>query len=1043
MSTIIKTSLSFRYLIIILAITLAVFGILQLRQMPVDVLPEISPPYVEIQTEALGLSAEEVEQMITVPMEQDLLAGVSWLDVIRSESVPGLSSVVIYFEPGTNIFKARQMVAERLAQAAVGLPHVSKPPTMIQPLSSSSRFMIVGLSSDQLSLIQMSVLARWTIGPRLMGVPGVANVAIWGNRDRQLQVQVDPIKLQEAGVTLQQVVRTAGNALWVSSLTYLEASTPGTGGFIDTAQQRLGIWHVLPISSPDELAQVPLERTAYRLGDVTSIVEDHQPLIGDAMINGNPSLLLVIEKLPGTNTLEVTQGLEAALASLRPGFTDIQFDATLFRPANFIEMAFANLGWALLISAILVFIALVVLQWSWRAALISFIAIPMSLTIALFVLYLRGDTLNVMVLAGLTVALGILIDEAVIDVNRILHRLRQNNQAENPSSTYSIVLEVASGTRGTIFFVTLITLLAVLPALFIDGVAGALFSPMVISYVLAVLAAMAVALILTGVLCLILFSFAPPRGSESPLIQWLGSKYQRILARSIQKPWLIYSIVAILLIAGISLVPFVGKSQLVPTFKEPFVTIQLEAAPGTSLPAMQQIVARASADLNALSGVNDVAAHIGRAVLGDQVVSVNSAELWVGIHSEADYASTLEAINQAMTSYPELDYKVQTYLDQMLDQMGTQNSDSIAVRLYGEDHAVLQEQAAQMQQVLMGIEGLTNPMVELPAEESSLEIEVDLASAQQYGVKPGDVRRAAATLLSGLQVGSLFEEQKVFDVVVWGVPEIRDSLDDIGALLVDTPGGGHVRLGDVADVRMVSSPTVIKRQGVSPYLDVSFDIQGQNSGSVIADIQSAIENYPFPLEYHAEIINPIATQQSAQLRILVAGIVALVGIFLLLQATFRSWSLAFAVLLTAPVALSGGLIVAFIGSRNPLLLVLLAGFLTIFALTLRNAVMLVRHFQQLEEQEGMAFGLPLVLRGAQDWLGPILTTALTTALAFLPLVIFGSSAGLEIIHPIALVVLGGLLTSLLVNLFLLPRIYLQFGSRRDPELELEVAPTTD
>ena len=387
MRGIVGSSLHFRYLVVVVAGVMMLFGILQLRDMPVDVLPEFSPPFVEIQTEALGLSAEEVEQMITVPMEQDLLAGVAWLDVIRSESVPGLSSVLVYFEPGTDLYRARQMVAERLAQAAVGLPHVSKPPTMIQPLSSASRFMIVGLSSKELSLIEMSVIARWTIAPRLMGVPGVAHVAIWGNRDRQLQVLVDPEQLRDAGVSLQQIVETTGNALWVSTLSFLEASTPGTVGFIDTPQQRLGIWHVLPISSPDELAQVPVQGTAWRLGDVTKVVEDHQPLIGDALVNDSPNLLLVIEKLPGINTLEVTQGVEEALAALQPGFASIDFDATLFRPATFIEMAIANLSRTLVISALLMVLVLGVFLYGWRTALISLLAIPIPLVAALLVLY--------------------------------------------------------------------------------------------------------------------------------------------------------------------------------------------------------------------------------------------------------------------------------------------------------------------------------------------------------------------------------------------------------------------------------------------------------------------------------------------------------------------------------------------------------------------------------------------------------------------------------------------------------------------------------
>jgi CzcA family heavy metal efflux pump len=1039
---IVKLSLNFRYLVVILAAVLMVLGIVQFGDMPVDVLPEISPPFVEIQTESLGLSAEEVEQMVTVPMEQDLLAGVAFLDVIRSESVPGLSSVLVYFEPGTDLFEARQMVAERLAQAAVGLPAVSDPPTMIQPLSTASRFIIVGLSSEELSLMEMSVLARWTIAPRLMGVPGVAHVAIWGNRDRQLQVHVDPEQLQEAGVTLQQIIDTTGNALWVSSLTYLEASTPGTGGFIDTPQQRLGIWHVLPISSPEDLAQVPVQGTAWRLGDVATVVEDYQPLIGDAVFNEESNLLLVIEKLPGTNTLEVTQGMEEALDVLRPGFASIDFDATIFRPASFLETAMANLTRTLLISAFLVVLVLFAFFWRWRSALISLFAIPASLMAALIVLNLRGATLNSMVLAGLVIALGLVIDDAIVDVDRVVRRLRQNQAEDTPRSIESVILDAATETRGALFFAMLITLLAVVPVFFMEGVSGALFQPLATSYALAVLASMVVALIVTPALSLILLSIAPLKDRESPLIPWLQRGYNWVLARTAQKAWLAIAVAAVLVVASLAMVPFVRQDRVLPTFQEPYLTVQLEAAPGTSLPAMQQIVTQANSDLGAIPGVSNVAAHIGRAVFGDRVVGINSAELWVAIDPKADYDATGAAIQQAVDRYTDLDRKVQTHTQLNLGQPETQASDALTVRLFGEDHDVLREQAEKMKQTLAGINGVDDPQVLLPVEEPTIEIEVDLASAQRYGVKPGDVRRSAATLLSGIQVGSLFEEQKVFDVVVWGAPEIRDSEEDVGELLIDTPGGGHVRLKEVADVRRASSPAVIKREAVSPYLDIAFNVEGRSARDVTEDVQAAIKSFAFPLEYHAVVLAEASARQAAQRGILLAGIMTVFGIFLLLQASFRSWRLALVTVLSLPAALAGGALVALLGNSGSLMIGLLAGLLMVLGIAVRNVIVQVSNYQYLEEQEGVDFGPQLVLRGAQERLVPILMTALTVGLALLPFLLFGNIPGHEVVRPVAIAILGGLVTSTFYTLFIVPALYLRFGASREADLGLVPAPAS-
>jgi len=1032
--SIVGTSLRYHFLVITLAAVLVIVGVSQLGSMPVDALPEFSPPFVEIQTEALGLSAQEVEQMITVPMEQDLLAGVAWLDVIRSESVPGLSSVLIYFEPGTDLYRARQMVAERLAQAAIGIPHVSKPPTMIQPTSSANRFMIVGLSSQELSLIEMSVLARWVIGPRLLGVPGVANVSVWGNRDQQLQVLVDPEHLREMGVTLEQVVETTGNSLWVTPLTFLEGSTPGTGGFIESPNQRFGIWHVLPIKSPEDLAQVPVERTALTLGDVSEIVTDHQPLIGDAIKNDNPNLLLVIEKLPGTNILDVTEGVDAALTALRPGFASIDFDASIYRPATFIEMAMANLTQALVIAAILVALVLGLFFYGWRAALISLVVIPVSMAAAVYVLHLRGQTLNAMVLAGLVIATGLIVDDAVVDVEHIVRRLRQNRRQEKPKPVEGVIMEASAEIRGSLFFATLILVLATVPVFFLQDVSGALFQPLALSYVLAVLAALAMALTVTPVLSLWLLSNVDLESRESPLATRLQYSYERLLARTVRSPKFAYAVIVILVVVGLAAFPFLRPEKLVPSFREPYITVKMDGAPGTSSIEMDRIVARASSELRAIPGVQNVAAHVGRAVTGDQVVGINSAELWVSIDPGANYDGTVAAIQETVNGYAGLDREVRTYLQQTLSQPQALPAGTYTLRVYGNDHRVLRSEVEKVRQAVAGVDGVVNARALLPLEEPTVEIEVDLAAAQRFGVKPGDVRRAAATLLSGLTVGSLFEEQKVFDVVVWSKPEKRQSLTDINNLLIDTPGGGHVRLGEVASVDIKPAPTVIDREAISPYLDVVFGISGRKVSAVLSDVEAAMQTYPFPLEYHAEVKHDYLDQQQTRQGILLSGVIVAIGIFLLLQAASASWRMALATFVTLPAMLVGGLLAAFLSGRT-ISTVSLFGLYAVLGIGVRNGILLIRHYHFLE-RDGEAFGSDLVLRGSGERVTPMIMTALATGLALLPFVVFGNIPGYEVVRPIAIVILGGLITTTLLNLFVLPALYLRFGEISEPYPEL-------
>lgn len=1027
---IIGLSLRLQFLVIVFAAVLILFGISQLREMPVDVYPEFDPPLVEVQTEALGLSAVEMEALITVPLEADLLNGVAWLDQIYSESVAGLSSILLVFEPGTDPIKARQMVQERLTQT-FALPNVSSPPTMLQPLSTTSRVMIVGLSSDELSLLEMGVLARWNIKPRLTGVPGVANVAIWGHRDRQLQVLVDPQHLRESGVSVQQVIETTGEALWVSPLSYLESSSPGTAGWIDTPNQRLSIRHELPISSAEELARVPVKGTAWRLEDIATVVEDHQPLIGDAALGAEPGLLLVIEKFPGANTLEVTRGVEEALDAMRPGLAGLEIDSTVFRSANYIEQAASNLSVGLIAAMVLVVLVLFAFFYNWRTALISVVAVILPLIAAALVLYLRDATFNMMILAGFVIALGVVVDNAIVDVDNIVRRLRQHREREDDGTTASVVGEAALEIRGPLMFALLIMLLAIAPLFFLPGLGGSFLRPLAVSYVLALLTSLAVALLVTPALCLLFLRGVPLESRRSPIVRRLQDGYQRLLARVIGIPRLAFILPVVFIGLALATLPFLNLS-LVPSFQQHDLLIEWEAASGTSRAEMNRVTTRATEALRAIPGIRNVGSHVGRAITGDTVVGINSGQMWISIDSSADYDATLAAIRDVTNSFPGLVHELHTYQPERTVEALSGREEDLVVRIYGHELDILYDRANEVGQAVAGIDGVVSVDADSSEMEPQVEIEVDLAAAERYQIKPGDVRRQATTLLSGLRVGNLYEENKVFDVVVWGVPEIRNSLTDIENLLIATPRGAYVPLGDLADVRIAPTPVVIDRDAVSRFVDVAVTVEGRSPVAVASDVRSALLETTFPLEYHAEVLGAAEGDVAAQQRVVNVAVAAVIGAFLLMQASFGRWRLASVMLLTLPMALSGGVFAGLL-SGGVLSLGSLFGFYTILGIAVRNGILLISRFQHLEQREGYSIGPDLVQQGMRERLSPILLTWLATGLFFLPLVLVGDIPGYDLVRPMAIVILGGLFTSVLLNLVVVPTLYLRFGASASPE----------
>ncbi|MCG5480235.1 efflux RND transporter permease subunit [Sinorhizobium alkalisoli] len=1028
MRWIIEGSLKIRFFLVFAAAMLVFFGVGQLRGMRTDVFPEFAPPLVEIQTEALGLSAEEVESLVTLPLELSF-AGTPGLETMRSKSVPGLSSVVLIFKRGTDLFSARQLVQERLAAAKPLLPNVARPPFIIQPLSATSRVMKIGLSSSEMSLVDLSEVYRWTIRPRLMRVPGVANVAAWGVRKRQLQVQVDPERLRAFGITLDQVLETTGDALDVGLLPHKRQSKTQTGGLIDAGDQRLNVRHVLPVVSPENLSRVAFPAVAdssLRLGDIADVVQGHPPMIGDGIVNDGPGLLLIVEKFPWANTLDVTEGVDQALELLGPGLPGIAIDPTIFRPATFIEMSLDNLTKALIVGSILVVLVLVAFLYQWRAAVISLVAIPLSLVAAGLVLDVMGATINTMILAGFAIALGAVVDDAIIDVENIVRRLRENRRLRNPKPIATVVLEASLEIRRAIVYATLIIILAVLPVFFLDGLSGAFFKPLALAYTLALFASMLVALTVTPALSLILYARAPLDETPPAFLRTLQGGYSRLLSSIIRAPRAVFVITGTVTAIGFAVLPLLGNA-LLPDFKERDFLMHWVTKPGTSYPEMNRITIKASAELRNIPGVRNFGAHVGRAVASDEVVGINFTENWVSVAPEADYDKTLAAIQEVVDGYPGLYRDVQTYLKERIREVLTGASEALVVRIYGPELNVLRAKAADVKKALGDVAGLVALHTELQEDIPHITIQLDLAAAKSYGIKPGDVRRAAATILAGIEVSDIYRGPNLYDVVVWGIPEARHDVGSIRDLLIDTPTGGHVRLADIAEVKVAPTPNVIKHERVSRRIDVSANVKGRDLGSVVSDVKERLARVEFPPEYHPELVGEYAEREAAERNMMLFSVGAATGIFFLLQASFASWRLALLAYLLLPAALVGGLLAAYAGD-GVISLGSLVGFLTVLGIAARNGVLLVDHFQHLEQYEGESFGPGLVLRGASERLSPILMTVLTTGLAIIPLVYLGQVPGNEIEHPMAVVIIGGLVTSTLLNLFVLPSLYLHYGS---------------
>ena len=1031
MRWIVATSLRFRYLVAGLAVALLYFGVTLAGSQKLDAFPEFAPVSVEIQTNCLGLSPSQIESLTTVPLEA-ALHGVPGVYDIRSDSEPQLSAIWLYFGKGTDVLHARQLVQERIQVTAHTLPSWCDVPQMYPIVSATSRVMQIGLTSKTVSLQDLSMQAQWMVRPRLMDVPGVANVAIWGEKPKQLMVEANPAEMAKNRIAMDDIMTAAANAVDAGELKFTTGAAVGSLGMVQGANQQVDVHNIQPITTPQQLAQVPVpvqQGKPVDLGDVADVTWGYPPLIGDAVINGGPGLMLVVEKFPGANTIDVTNGIDKVLAEMGPALPGVQVNNQIFRQAAFIELAIHNLSQSVLLGCILVVFVLVMFLFQWRAALVSLLAIPLSLAAALIVLAALGTTINTMILAGFAVAVGVVVDDAIIDMENIVRRLRAWRAGGRHVTPFHVVLAASLEVRVAIFFATLINIIAVIPVMLVGGLTGAFFGPLALAYALAVLASMVVALTVTPALGYILLRNARLKEAEPPAVRFVKRGYRWVLSRTLRAPAYGFAAVVVLALLGGFAYPHLGE-DLFPSFKEPDFLMHFVTKPGTSVTEQDRMVSSLQKQVLAVPGVRTAGSHVGQALLGEEVSGVNFFETWLSLKPGTNYDATVDKLRNIADSYPGAFSDVQTYLHERIDEVLTNGTtEDLAVYIEGPDINTLATLGNELSAKMARLHGLEDvqpaPLEFIPQAN----VTVNTAAASKYGLTPGDVRREAAIMMASEPMSELAYNDELVVVSAWTTPSSRDSVTALEDLPIDTASGGQVALGKVARVSIVPTPSQIVRDQGNRMQEVDADISGTDLGTAAGEVQSLLKTFKVPAGYTASLRGEAAERASAQQRLEWLGLGALVVILLLLQAAFRSWRLAGMLMITLPVALVGGILAAW-GVLGTITLGALVGFFTVLGIAARNGILMVAHFKHLEEVEGVPFGRDLVIRGAAERLSPILMTALATALALVPLIIYGDQPGQEIEYPMAVVILGGLATSTLLNLFVVPALYLMVAGWR-------------
>ncbi|MDQ2900964.1 MAG: efflux RND transporter permease subunit, partial [Acidobacteriota bacterium] len=963
-------SLRNRLVVLALAALLLGFGVEQAMHIPLDVFPDFAPPQVVIQTESPGFSATEVEQLVSLPIETTL-NGTSELETLRSSSIAGLSVVTCIFAAGTDIFRARQLVTEKLQLARARLPQGANDPHMAPISSPIGTLFKISLTSRTTSPMDLRTLADWTIRRRLLAVPGVSQVTIMGGEVKQYQVIVDPAKLKNYDLTLAQVMTAAG-----------QSNQNAGGGFLNTPSQSLVIQGEGRVRSLGDLANAVIavkNGVPVRIGQVAAVQFGAEYKVGDSSAFGRPCVYFMVLKQPWANTLETTKAVETALGELRRAIpADVTLDETVFRQADFIERSISNIDWAMLQGGALVLLVLIVFLFSWRTGLISLLAIPLSLLTAVLVLRQLGGTLNVMTLGGLAIAIGEVVDDAIVDVENIYRRLRENRLSRNPAPALGIIYHASSEVRTSVVYATVIVALVFLPIFSLSGLAGRIFAPLAIAYIIAILASLVVALTVTPALSYLLLPRAiaqtTARARETWTVRRLKSSYGRILPGILNHAGSVISVSAILLIAALAAVPFLG-GEFLPEFNEGNLIVHMAGVPGTSLEESMRVGAVVQRRLMRVPEVVKIAQRTGRAELGEDTWGPHYTEIDVNLKESgrtrdavmADVRKNLEGL----TGYA---FSIKQFISERIEEVLSGTTATIVVKLFGPDLDVLQEKAAEIQSAMAAAPGLADLAIERQSGVPQLLIRFNRQAMSRYGLNSADLAASIRTAFFGSVVSEVYEQQKSFALLVRFDPALTRNPQSMRETLIDSPIGAKVPLGAVAHLEIVGAPATINREGAQRRIVISANTTGAGSLTSIAqNVQHRIgEKVHLPTGYYVVYGGQYEAQSQALRQILILSLAAIVGIFLLLYLAFRSLRESLLVMANLPLALIGGIVAVLLASGGETSIASLVGFVSLFGIATRNGIMLITHYHHLMREEGMSFGRDLVERGALERLSPIL-----------------------------------------------------------------------